>query len=50
MWSGMSKPFAPKCPWLGKIRPCNLLAGCKLLGCLFSHLTQFPHLLTAEFS
>ena len=25
------KPSAPKCPWLGKIRPCDLLFGCKLL-------------------
>ena len=27
-WSGMYKPFAPKSPWLGKVRSCNLLAGC----------------------
>ncbi|CAK6434900.1 unnamed protein product [Pipistrellus nathusii] len=25
-WSGMCKPFVPKCPWLGKRRPCHLLS------------------------
>ena len=28
-WPGMCKPFAPKQPWLGKIKPCDSLAGYK---------------------
>lgn len=39
--SGMWKPFAPKCPRLEKLRSCHLLAGCKLLSWLFSHLSVF---------
>ena len=31
--SGICKSFTPNCPWLGKIRPCNLLSGYKLIGC-----------------
>ena len=29
--SGMWKPFTPKGPWLGKIKPCDSFAGYKLL-------------------
>lgn len=39
--SGMCKPLASKCPWLGKKRPWNLLASYKLLHCLT--VSQFLH-------
>ena len=54
--SRMCKTFAPKCPWLGKIKPCNSIAGCKLLKLpLFNYFVSvsliplvkgFPQLLT----
>ena len=42
--SGMCKSFVPKCPWLGKIKSCDSLAGwtlLKLFG-LVIILSQFP--------
>ena len=42
--SGMCKSFVPKCPWLGKIKSCDSLAGwtlLKLFG-LVVILSQFP--------
>ena len=50
-WSGMCKPFAPKRPWLGKIKAYDSLAGCKsfkLCG-LVSLFCLFPIPLVKEF-
>ena len=44
--SGMCKPFAPTCPWLGKTKPCGALAGCKLLnllGFVYLFCLSFPY-------
>ena len=40
--SGLCKPFAPDCPLLGKIRPCSLLVGCKLLCLIQLSASVFP--------
>ena len=41
----MYKPFAPKCPWLAKIKPCDSQVGYKIVQIIWSYLIilcQFP--------
>lgn len=50
--SGMYKSFALKCPWLGKTRPCDSVAGCKLLrspGFVWLFCLSFPFHLPRNF-